>query len=153
MAPNSTAPEPGHVVPDRKIGVSGSGQRRKFRTSLVHRRILLIPNVPAPTHGGNGGTTDCPARSGSGWFSRGAAMRFAVYYRDVGTWAWSDTPPWDSRPTADNIWAAFTAAEWASQQKLDWSHRERVFEVLKKKDAEVACRGGLERLTTRRGAP
>jgi hypothetical protein len=68
-------------------------------------------------------------------------MGFAVYYQDGGRWTWSDTPPWDSRPTADNVWAAFTAAEWASQQKLDWSHRARVFDVLKKKDAEVALRG------------
>ena len=75
-------------------------------------------------------------------------MGFAVYYQNEGKWAWSDTQPWDSRPTADNIWAAFTAAEWASQQKLDWSHRERVFDVLKKKDAEVACRGGLQGLAT-----
>jgi hypothetical protein len=70
----------------------------------------------------------------------GGCMGFAVYYQDGGRWTWSDTPPWDSRPTADNIWAAFTAAEWASQQKLDWSHRARVFDVLKKKDAEVARR-------------
>jgi hypothetical protein len=46
----------------------------------------------------------------------------------------------DSRPTVDNIWAAFTAAEWATQQKLDWSQRERVYEMLKKKDAEIKQR-------------
>jgi hypothetical protein len=68
-------------------------------------------------------------------------MGYAVYYQEEGRWTWSDTLPWDSRPTADNIWAAFTAAEWASQQNLDWSHRERVFDLLKKKDAEVARRG------------
>ena len=53
-------------------------------------------------------------------------MGYAVYYQDEGKWTWSDKPPWDSRPTVDNIWAAFTAAEWATQQRLDWSHRERV---------------------------
>jgi hypothetical protein len=67
-------------------------------------------------------------------------MQYAVYYQDEGKWTWSDKPPWDSRPTVDNIWAAFTAAEWATQQKLEWSHRERVFEMLKKTDAEVKRR-------------
>jgi hypothetical protein len=28
------------------------------------------------------------------------------------------------------------AAKWATEQKLDWSQRERVFETLKKRDAE-----------------
>ncbi len=74
----------------------------------------------------------------------GVCMAFAVYYQHEGKWAWSDMPPWDSRPTATNIWAAFTAAEWASEQKLDWSHWERVFDLPKKKDAEVAHRGGLD---------
>jgi hypothetical protein len=55
-------------------------------------------------------------------------------------WSTSDKPPWDSRPTVDNIWAAFTAAEWVTQQRLNWSHRERVFEMLKKKDAEIKQR-------------
>ena len=47
------------------------------------------------------------------WLFDEGCMGFAVYYQDDGRWTWSDTPPWDSRPTADNIWAAFTAAEWA----------------------------------------
>ena len=67
-------------------------------------------------------------------------MKYAVYYQDEEKWTWSDKPPWDSRPTVDNIWAAFTAAEWATQQKLDWSHRDRVFEMLKKTVAEVKQR-------------
>ncbi len=67
-------------------------------------------------------------------------MGYAVYYQDEGKWTWSDKPPWDNRPTVDNIWAAFTTAEWATQQGLDWSHRERVFEMLKKKDAEIKQR-------------
>ena len=47
-------------------------------------------------------------------------------YQGDEKWTWSDKPPWDSRPTVDNIWAAFTAAEWATQQRLNWSQRERV---------------------------
>ncbi len=78
--------------------------------------------------------------------SRSTPKKDLLEIAGEGSWTWSDTPPWDSRPTAENLWAAFTAAEWASQQKLDWSHRERVFELLKKKDAEVARRGGLEGL-------
>ena len=97
-----------------------------------------------------GGTAGRLARFGSGGFDGGSCMKFAVYYQDEGSWTWSDTPPWDSRPTANNVWAAFTAAEWASEQKLDWSHRQRVFDVLKNKDAEVAGRGGLEGLAIRR---
>ena len=72
-------------------------------------------------------------------------MGYAVYYQDGGRWTWSDKPPWDSRPTVDSIWAAFTAAEWATQQRLDWSHRERVFEMLKEKDAEIKQRSHDDR--------
>jgi hypothetical protein len=67
-------------------------------------------------------------------------MQYAVYYQDEAKWTWSDQPPWDSRPTVDNIWAALTAAEWATQQKLDWSQRGSVYEMLKKKDAEIKQR-------------
>ena len=63
-----------------------------------------------------------PPRLGSGFFAGEAAwdMRLIIRTRE--------------------IWAAFTAPEWASQQKLDWSPWERVFDLLKKKVAEVARR-------------
>jgi hypothetical protein len=67
-------------------------------------------------------------------------MEYAVYFKTRESGRGQTKPPWDSRPTVDNIWAAFTVAEWATQQRLDWSHRERVFEMLKKKDAEIKQR-------------
>jgi len=62
--------------------------------------------------------------------------RYTVYFSDNG-WKHSGEPPWDDRPTAKNDWAAYAAANWATQQNLDWSERERVFAMLRKYDAEI----------------
>ena len=77
--------------------------------------------------------------------NRRLAKDFEVKTREGGR---GQTPRPGISANSRQHWAAFTAAEWASLQKLDWSHRERVFDVLKKKDAEVAR--GLEGLATRR---
>jgi hypothetical protein len=41
--------------------------------------------------------------------------RYAVYFSDAG-WTCSTELPWDSRPIAENEWAASAAAVWANQQ-------------------------------------
>jgi hypothetical protein len=63
--------------------------------------------------------------------------RYTVYYSDTG-WMTSTVPPWDSRPTAKNEWAASAAAFWAKQLNLGWSDRLRVFEKLKQNDADIS---------------
>jgi hypothetical protein len=62
--------------------------------------------------------------------------RYAVYFSDNG-WTYSGQPPWDSRPSAKNDWAAHAAAVWANQLSLGWSERQRVFEKLKQNDAAI----------------
>jgi hypothetical protein len=62
--------------------------------------------------------------------------RYAVYFSDAG-WTCSTELPWDSRPTAENEWAASAAAVWANQQDLGWSDRARVFEKLKQNDTDI----------------
>ena len=62
-----------------------------------------------------------------------------VYYRGDGIWEASNLPPWGRRPMAENFWAAVAAAAWANHQepKLEWSERERVFEKLRRYDADI----------------
>lgn len=65
------------------------------------------------------------------------SKRYAAYFvHEDGIWKASGEPPLDGRPSAENFWAAYAAAEWATQQKLGWSDRERVFEVLRKNDTD-----------------
>jgi hypothetical protein len=65
-------------------------------------------------------------------------MQFIIKTKESG-------PGQTNRPGTVGHWAAFSTAEWASQQKLDWSQRERVFEMLKKADAEVKQRRNEDR--------
>jgi hypothetical protein len=81
-----------------------------------------------------------PGALAAGAFDGGSYV-VRSYYQDAGRWTSSNTLPSDNRPIANNIWAAFTAAERASQQNLDWSNRNRVFGRPEDKDAEVALRG------------
>jgi hypothetical protein len=64
------------------------------------------------------------------------SKRYAVYFSEKG-WTSSTEPPWDSRPTAENEWAASAAAFWANQANLGWSDRGRVFETVRQNDAEL----------------
>jgi hypothetical protein len=67
------------------------------------------------------------------------SRRYAVYYEGSGIWTAASEPPWDSRPTAENERAAFAAAAWANLQEptLNWSERERVYEMMRRRDAEI----------------
>jgi hypothetical protein len=49
-------------------------------------------------------------------------MGYAVYYQDEGRWTWSRHTAVGQSANSRQYWAAFTAAEWVSQQKLDWSY-------------------------------
>jgi hypothetical protein len=71
------------------------------------------------------------------------AKRYAVYYEGSGIWTAAGEPPWDSRPTAQNERAAFAAAAWANLQEppLNWSEREQVYEMMRRRDAEIKAAG------------
>jgi len=62
--------------------------------------------------------------------------RYTVYFSDSG-WRSSTEAPWDSRPLAENEWAASAAAFWANQHGLGWSERQRVFEKLRQNEADI----------------
>jgi hypothetical protein len=65
------------------------------------------------------------------------SKRYTVYFSGSG-WTASTEPPWDSRPSTPNEWAASAAAIWANQQNLGWSDRVRVFEKLRQNDEDIS---------------
>jgi hypothetical protein len=66
-------------------------------------------------------------------------QKFAVYYEGGGIWTAASDSPWDGRPTVENERAAFAAAAWANlhEPPLTWSERERVYEMMRRRDAEI----------------